>query len=502
MTGHQSEPVEPVEPVDNSTSGGRDAPDGSGAPAVGFDETVLPPYLERTRWFGGKGRPFRVTDVTRVGTLGGGNPWVDVLLVELTYDDVAAGSDGSTETYQVPLSLYTEAEHRIDYAFVGWWEDPERGWVHAYDALHDREGTALWLRAFGAAASAPAEVGGLVFQRLPGAEVDTEATGVLFSGEQSNSSILFGDDSVLKLFRKVTRGANPDITTHEALTRAGSTHVAHLYGWVEVAGTGPGDTLHLGMLQQFLRTASDGWDLALSSVRSLYYDPETVARDSGGDFSGEAGRLGEALREVHETLRTERPLDPAAVAPTPAETAALMRSRLGAALAVAPGLAAYAPTLQRVFDAVASVAAFPVQAVHGDLHLGQTLRTSLGWKIVDFEGEPAKTLAERMLPDSPWRDVAGMLRSFDYAPHVAERQYDELDAEGTGERRLRGAEWSQRNQRYFLTAYAGGDLTPEQRVLVDAYVADKAVYETVYETRNRPDWVEIPLAAIARIEAP
>ena len=105
----------------------------------------------------------------------------------------------------------------------------------------------------------------------------------------------------------------------------------------------------------------------------------------------------------------------------------------------------------------------PVQRIHGDLHLGQTLRTAIGWKIVDFEGEPAKTLAERLLPDSPWRDVAGMLRSFDYAAHAVERTHDELDDAALAELRLRGAEWVERNQRYFLAAYAGGDLTAEQR---------------------------------------
>ncbi len=145
-----------------------------------------------------------------------------------------------------------------------------------------------------------------------------------------------------------------------------------------------------------------------------------------------------------------------------------------------------------------------MQRVHGDLHLGQTLRTAMGWKIVDFEGEPAKPLAERLLPDTPWRDVAGMLRSFAYAPHVVERQHTDLDDEGIEDRHSRGLEWAERNQRYFLTAYAGGpdhQLDTEQQTLLDAYVADKAVYETVYETRNRPTWVEIPLAAIARIGA-
>jgi maltokinase len=458
--------------------------------AVEIDRSVFAAYLVRTRWFGGKGREFEVTGVRRLGLLGTGDPTVDVLLVELTYAD--ATGDEAIELYQTPLSYYTDPQHRIDHAFVGWWEDPDLGWVHAYDALHDREATRLWLQAFGAAADGPVEVGGLTFHRLPGHELELAAPGSLFTGEQSNSSVAFGDDSVLKLFRKVTPGPNPDITTHEALTRADSPDVAHLYGWVEHEDT------HLGMLQQFLRTATDGWDLALTSVRNLYADPELAARDAGGDFSGESGRLGDTLREVHAVLREH--FGEATL--TADVTAAQMNARLDAALPIVPQLAEHEASLRALFDRLAEIGELPVQRIHGDLHLGQTLRTALGWKIVDFEGEPAKTLAERLLPDSPWRDVAGMLRSFDYAAHAVERNHDELDPTAMAELRVRGAEWVQRNQRYFLGAYAGGELTPEQRTLVTAYTADKAVYETVYETRNRPAWVDIPLAAVARIGAP
>ena len=459
-----------------------------------IDPQVFVDYVGRTRWFGGKGRPFQVTGVRRLGGLGTGEPHVDVLLVELTYSDVPTGSPEAVEQYQVPLTYYSEPAHRIDHAFLGWWEDPRHGWVHAYDALHDREATRLWLQAFGAADERPGEDDGLTFRTLPGHELDVTAVGSLFTGEQSNSSVLFGEDSVLKIFRKITPGANPDITTHEALTAAGSTHVAHLYGWVEAGQT------HLGMLQQFLRTATDGFDLALTSVRDLLADPDVEARDAGGDFSGESGRLGEALQEVHTDLRTAF-----GSGTIQAERVAVqMRERLARALQVVAGLAPHASALEDLFGRLADLGEIEVQTIHGDLHLGQTLRTTAGWKIVDFEGEPAKSLAERLLPDSPWRDVAGMLRSFDYAPHVAERQrlahVAEDDAD-TGDRHARAREWTDRQQRYFLSAYAGGELSDEQRTVVSAYTADKAVYETVYETRNRPTWVDIPLAAVERIGA-
>ncbi len=460
-----------------------------------LDPDVISGYLDRTRWFGGKGRPYTVTDVRNLGHVPGGPPLVVIHLVELTYAD----AEGGTELYQVPLSFYVHPEGRLDHAFVGWWEDPDYGWVHAYDALHDRAAMALWQRAFDAGA-APEEAG-LRFHRLPGHELDLEAHSTLFSGEQSNSSVAFGEDALMKVFRKVTPGVNPDIAVHEVLTRTGSTHVAALYGWLDVSlGDGEDDVLQLAMLQQFLRTASDGWDLAQASVRSLFADLEVHASESGGDFSGEATRLGEALSEVHATLRKHFPTEtwPAAAA---AELAASMTGRLDAALAVVPELEEHAKGLRVAFDEVAHLDGLDVQQIHGDLHLGQTLRTSVGWKIVDFEGEPAKPLAERQLPDSPWRDVAGMLRSFDYAARVVQRALstsDETDAERID---TRAEEWSERNKNHFLHAYAGGEPTPEQQVLLNAYVADKAVYETVYETRNRPSWVAIPLQAVARIGA-
>jgi maltokinase len=455
-----------------------------------LDTEVFAAFLDRTRWFGGKGRPYAVTDVRTLGELPGGPPVVVIHLVEVSYSD----EEGGTELYQVPLSFYVQPETRLDHAFVGWWEDSDHGWQHAYDALHDREAMALWQRSFDRAV----ETGGLRFHRLPGHELDLEAHSTLFSGEQSNSSVAFGEDALMKVFRKVTPGVNPDIEVHEVLTRAGSDHVAALYGWLDVDDGGR--TLQLAMLQQFLRTATDGWDLALASVRTLFADPEVHAHDSGGDFAGESTRLGEALREVHEALRDHFPAEtwPAAAA---AELAAAMTGRIEAALGVVPELAEHAATLRATFGAVSKLDGLDVQRIHGDLHLGQTLRTSVGWKIVDFEGEPVKPLAERQLPDSPWRDVAGMMRSFDYAARVVERSLSTSDVADAELIDTRAQEWSERNKNQFLFSYAGGQLSHEQQVLLSAYTADKAVYETVYETRNRPSWVTIPLQAVARIGA-
>ncbi len=417
---------------------------------------------------------------------------VDVLLVELTYAD---GSGTDVELYQVPLCYYTEPEHRLDHAFVGWWEDPDRGWVHAYDALHDRNADpplADRLR------RATARSAGWSSTGCPVTTSTSTPSGRCSPASSPTRRWPSARTRCSSSSARSRRARTPTSPPTTSLTRVGSERVAQLYGWVEAGGD---DTLHLGMLQQFLRTATDGWELALTSVRNLFVDPDVAARDAGGDFAGEAARLGEALREVHDVLRREILVDPALV-PTPAAIASAMSARLDAALLVVPGLDEHASRLREAYAALGALPEVPVQQVHGDLHLGQTLRTSLGWKIVDFEGEPAKPLADRLLPDSPWRDVAGMLRSFDYAPPVVERDLLEPDDPERAVLRIRGDEWAERNQRYFLQAYAGGDLTAEQDLLVHAYLADKAVYETVYETRNRPTWVDIPLAGLARISGP
>ncbi len=450
------------------------------------DRRQLTEFIEGARWFGGKGRDGVVTDVRRVGTVAEQGPRVVVDLAEITYPD------GDVEVYQVPLALYTDPEHRLDHAFVGWWEDSEVGWVHAYDAVHDREAMAAYLRAF----AYPPD-GSLTFHRLPGEELDPTAHSTPFTGEQSNSSVAFGEQALLKIFRRVTPGTNPDIEIHEVLTRAGSDNVAALFGWVEVDG-GEG-MVQLGMLQQFLRTASDGWELALTSVRNLFAEADLYADEVGGDFAAEAQRLGEAVGRIHALLAEQFPTVERDADDLRA-LAEAMRGRLEAALPVVPELAPHADHLRGLFDAVAALGSDTAQRVHGDLHLGQTLRTAKGWKIVDFEGEPAKPLAERVVPDSKWRDVAGMLRSFDYAPRVAAMTAAATGDDGSEQRAYRASEWSARNRAAFLESYAGRGLTADEETLLAAYVADKAVYECVYEARNRPTWLSIPMAALSSVE--
>ncbi|NPD05843.1 hypothetical protein HN031_14220 [Nocardioides sp. zg-1308] len=469
---------------------------------------ALQDWIAEARWFGGKGRAWSLTGTRRAGELPDAPEGLRVAieLAEVTYssppsDDAAgddAGSAGDTELYQLPLAYYSEPQERLDHAQVGEWDDEDFGHVHVYDALHDKQAMALWLRAFAAPPTSTAR-GVLDFHSLPGHDLDLEAHSTLFSGEQSNSSVAFGEDALMKVFRKVTPGVNPDIAIHQVLTEAGSTHVASLYGWLDLVDEETNTTIQLAMLQQFLRTASDGWDLALASVRNLFAEADLHADEVGGDFAGEAARLGTALAEVHADLAQHFPVehpDAAAVG----DLAAAMEGRLDAALDVVPDLAPFATGLRETFGRLRELDGIEVQQVHGDLHLGQTLRTARGWKIVDFEGEPAKPLAERLRPDSVWRDVAGMIRSFDYAPRVVALTGGGLEPGAEADQRdYRAAEWSARNRAAFLDAYTaerGEELGAAASTLLDAYLADKVVYEAVYEARNRPGWISIPLAAL------
>ncbi|MPZ61657.1 MAG: aminoglycoside phosphotransferase [Propionibacteriales bacterium] len=444
-------------------------------------------YIGQQRWFGGKGRRFRVTERTPFLWLSAEDerPAFRIELFAVVYDN------GESDLYQVPLAYYDDAQEHLVHALIGAWTEPELGEVFVYDALHDHRATKHLLRGI----LDQREVEGLSFHRLDDVDTTIDAPSLLLPVEQSNSSLAYGEEALLKVFRKVAPGHNPDIEIHRELTLQKVEHVAELYGWITATWEG-GHTADLAMLQQFLRTATDGWTLALTSVRDLYAEADLHADEVGGDFAAEAHRLGAATAAVHaymaeglgEVQWGHRQLE---------VLANDMRSRLDAAVEIVPELGRYAPALREAFDELAAFdASVRAHRIHGDLHLGQTLRTVKGWKLIDFEGEPAKPLAERLEPDSPVRDVAGMLRSFDYAAAtlLVDHPHDQQIA-------FRAREWAQRNRAAFCEGYAeesGGD-PRDQDVLIRTYETDKAVYEVVYESRNRPTWLPIPLAAIARL---
>ena len=302
----------------------------------------------------------------------------------------------------------------------------------------------------------------------------------ILTGEQSNTSIVFDEDGrpsiILKLFRTLHHGENPDVTVQRVLSAAGSPYVPRFLGsldaeWPDVgreSGTARGT---LGFAQEFLPGVQDGWTVAL--------DAASKARD----FSQAAHDLGIAVAGVHGALGAA--LETAAAGPPEKESVGTAwRRRLAIAASEVP---AVADRLSAIDDFYAAALQRPwprLQRIHGDLHLGQVLAVpSGGWRIVDFEGEPLRPMTERAIPDLPPRDVAGMLRSFDYAGAVAGGP----DA----------AVWAQACQSAFVEAYesAPGSVALDP-VLLNALVLDKAVYESIYEARNRPHWLAVPLAGI------
>lgn len=445
---------------------------------------LLHGWLPHQRWFAGKNRPIDVLRLVAATRLREDQPELWHLIVE-----VAQGND--RDVYQVPLSFRNEPFDRLDHVLLG-----EADGRFVYDGLHDKDATGELLRRF----ESQDRLDSLAFHTEPGAKLPIGEPSLVLTGEQSNTSLAYGDAALLKVFRRLVPGVNPDVEIHDALTRAGCEYIAPLLGWLDGAWTdesGARQEAGLAMLQKFLVTATDGWALATTSVRDLYAEGDLRADEVGGDFAGESERLGVATAEVHaylaDTLETRiLPADEVAA------LAARMRERLDAAVVVVPELTSLAPALAEVYDRLAT-AGEPVaaQRIHGDYHLGQVMRTVVGWKLVDFEGEPEKPLAERVALDSPVRDVAAMLRSFDYAAgHLLV-----VDHPGSEQIAYRAAEWADRNRSAFCDGYAksAGRDPRDNEVLLRAYETDKAVYEALYEARNRPSWLGIPLAGAQRL---
>ncbi|PSL36803.1 putative trehalose synthase [Labedella gwakjiensis] len=441
---------------------------------------VLAQWMARQRWYQAKGAE---PALRIVGTLDGGTPGVRVATF-LLLDEAAA----EPLLYQVPVAFRAQPLPEAQSALIG-----EVDGRYLYDAPHDPAYVDLLLRTIseggrleGADASATGH---------PSADPGTAVSSHVFSGEQSNTSIVVEVDGgpvpqvIVKLFRLVHHGENPDVTLQTGISAAGSDRVPRSFGVLTGSWPDPGraDGVavgHLAAVQEFLPGSEDAWRVALRAAAS------------GEDFTGRAAELGEAVAEVHETLADVFPTVPT----TPADIAdavALMRSRLAMAANEVPALLEHREEIDAVYER-ATRAEWPAQQrVHGDLHLGQVLWTDArGWVIIDFEGEPLRPMSERSRPDIALRDVAGMLRSFDYVA-------GSLGQDGSSDASVASA-WAAAGRDAFITGYgrrSGVDLASHQ-VVLDAFELDKAVYETLYEARNRPAWLGIPLAAVARLVTP
>ena len=453
-------------------------------------ETALRAWLPAQRWYAGKGHTITGLTVTSRTTLdpgGDDRPRVEHLLVDVTAEGLPDA------TYQVPLGVRRAVSGDLArWVLPAPQDDPDAPVVH--DGLRDPAVIAV----LSAALVARREVGPLRFRTVDDtAPLEVGTTGRVLGAEQSNSSVVLGETLLLKVFRRVAPGVSPDLELHLALGDTGCAAVAPVRAWIEADLDGRASTLAMG--QDFASNSADGWEMALTSVRDLFAEADLHAEEVGTDFAGEASRIGAAVAEVHAGLATALGTDQRSAGD---DLVATMGARLDEALEVVPELAELAPALRELHAeagrSVAAGGAGAVQRVHGDLHLGQVLRTPYRWLVIDFEGEPATPLEQRRALDSPLRDVAGMLRSFDYAAH---QQLLESGGEPSPQLAFRAREWAARNVEAFCDGYAEvtGDDPRSHAALLKAYVVDKAVYECVYEARNRPHWVDIPMRAIRRV---
>jgi maltokinase len=455
-------------------------------------EHTLARWLPAQRWYPGQGDTAGELTVLADTGLATGEPALRHLLVELP-------AHAERPRYQILVGLRADLPDSLRHAVIGQAGD---GRV-AYDALHDPELCRLLLDAIGAEQT----VGPLHFAREPGAVIGSWPGSRVISSEQSNTSVVFGEAAILKVVRRIFTGVNPDLEVPAALARLGSRRVARPYGRIETELDG--EVAQLGVMSQYLADAVNGRLLAIENLRYLYSQHGSHGKeppvadapagdasgpDSGADFADEALALGRDTGELHAELAAAFGTVPMPASDLAALSAS-MTSKLEQALAEVPELATYAPKLRASYAALAATTR-PVmlQRVHGDYHLAQTLRTDTGWVALDFEGEPTMPHALRRAFAPALRDVAHMLRSFDYEARLGLLGHPEAT-------QLRGTAdaWVERCQAAFCAGYAkGGGVDPRGYTpLLRALMLEKAVFEVVYEAHHRPAWLPIPLEAVA-----
>lgn len=420
---------------------------------------VLRPWLLGRRWF-----PVKDVDV-ELGIVGSLDLPSRRSLVRVLLLSVRGGA--LRTVLQVPLVLTTAT-------------GPTDVLIGTVDGLRvlDGAGHADFLTAWLTAADGPADASEARAQLLP-------TSGRVLTGEQSNTSVVLSADTgpvaILKILRALTGGENPDVDVPRRLVEVGWDAVPAPLGWLTATWTEPGglpETGYLGALSAFVPDAADGFELACDHARRAV------------SFAPLAAELGTVVASMHAALirayGTFQDDDPGR---GPAAVADAVATRFAWAAEAVPALIGYQPAVESVLAAVRALPFVPArQRVHGDLHLGQVLRSAGRWYVTDFEGEPLAPLADRTRPDLAVRDVAGVLRSFDYAAAVGG-----LDVTAAGR-------WVPEARTAFLTAYeASAPGSGAQALLLRAQELDKTLYEAVYEARHRPHWLPIPLAGLDRL---
>jgi maltokinase len=453
----------------------------------GLDARAVTEWLEGQRWYASKSRHVTGLDIDECVTLAE-DPTLLLALVEARF------ASGSHELYQLPLALLSAAQvgEREPIASTAPWT--------AVDAVADPELIRELLRQIDAELTLETDDGCFRFQRVEvNGPLPLDAPVRPMGVEQSNSSVVFGDRTALKVFRKLEPGINPELELLQFLTRQQFANIAPLQGWYEYDGRAFQATL--GVAQRFFPDAVGGWEMALDQIAT---DPASLII--------KLGRLGAVTAELHNALASD-PGDPAFSPEEPsAEALSLLTAtidedieRIFSRLPDDKRVAAIAGRGQDIRERIAIRASASSGGrsirTHGDYHLGQTLHRAGGaggtdWLILDFEGEPARPLFERRQKRSPLRDVAGMLRSFAYAASAAAIMR-QAPVPGQFEARARDAFL----ENYF--SHIDPALLPAGEAgiinLLSILELEKAIYELHYELENRPDWLPIPVAGIVRL---
>ena len=464
-----------------------------------LDVTALLDTLPSARWFGGKGLPLKEIEVLDHGVVEDGPPALVLSIVRVTFAD-----SSPEQLYHLPLRV-EDGLARDALA------EPERlrvlGDLMAHGtSIKGQEGVFQ----FGGPGLDPLSPPGGDSVRVMGAE-------------QSNSSIVLDEQVILKLFRKVERGTNPDLELVWYLTNEGFPYIPLHVGEVVYEAETDSEEIHidLGIAQQFVAESAEGWTKVMKHLETFYdevddrdarEDMRFLTEERASTVLTSLEELGEVTAQLHVTLgRAE--VDPE-IAPEVADSFDL-DAWAARALASLRHLATQVPEIKeltpRITDRINSLSEVEEPGakirIHGDYHLGQVIHSTRGWMILDFEGEPARTLEERRTKQSALRDVAGMVRSFNYAAVAALFERAEPNTDTWARLEPWADMWEKLARERFLHGYLtrsieGRFLPPDRTTLMtmlDVFEIDKALYELGYEQRHRPHWARIPLRGIAHI---
>ena len=447
------------------------------------DETALAAWIAQRRWYATKGRGIAQASVVEAQPLGGEPPLV-MALVETRLQS------GTRDLYHVLVGLRPAAGALDEESIC-----EADGWA-LYGALGDPAHCRRLARLLSASASFERASGRVEFHGLGGSAPLATASSVrVLTGEQSNTSIVFDDQVMLKVFRRLAAGTNPELEMLRFLSERRCENTAELLGWFEHRGDRIDATL--GVAVRHVAGALDGWRLTL----------DALVAGEGDALMAPLAELGAVTGRMH-TLLASDPADPD-FAPEEASVemtgllAATMDEHLERTLDDYSEDPALEPITRRS-EELREYIRYAAQRVtggrlirhHGDFHLGQTMVSQRGWLIVDFEGEPSRSLLERRRKRSALRDVACMLGSLAYAAAAAELHRGVRPPD----------DWQARAREAFVEGYIGSvdpSLLPSDRAAIEHTLAflelEKAIYELRYEIDHRPDWVSIPVATLSRL---